>query len=443
MKEHVFKIQETNEDNLNQEVLTPRLSESIEPVELTSKYSASNSLNQSKEKRSSRIEAKIVLSANRLSSKKETKYISEGSNSKFEHYTPKGDNNDTPSANDKNSNSGVKKYLLNMSSNQSLNINKSELELASSDEYKNTVKLQLKYSENSSISHPTPEYRSEEVSFEKDIYGFKDSLNPPVTQKNSKISKLIEQEKMRRTNEASHKKNKVVLQNYKNVLTKLDDQSNKPISKKTRIASINFDKDEVKSSTISSQLKQRLANKEKPVAKDKLVTHNNIVSFGINDPQDKLHHKSRNNDIQADEPRTQPTSSGGTIAKMPIMSTFNNIDHSIMGTDGSKINISNLLSFAKADNSTSEPGIYGKSNSDESLPRDPPTQYVSIKDISKAAKPKSYKRIIGKSSVKVFTNLKELTSQSKSLFKEFSLQGSQTTRTKKIKNNTFRKCFIN
>lgn len=148
------KIQKFNKSDLRDSILNQFSSESVKPTELIAKDSASNSIN-TKEERNSRIKAKIQSSANRLSSNNKDNYKSEGSSSKIDHYTQKSDINDTPSANDKNDNSTeIKKYLLNMSSNQSLNINKSELELISSDDYKNTGKLEIEDIQNSSGSPP-------------------------------------------------------------------------------------------------------------------------------------------------------------------------------------------------------------------------------------------------------------------------------------------------
>lgn len=407
---------------------------------MIAKDSASNSIN-TKEERNSRIKAKIQSSANRLSSNNKDNYKSEGSSSKIDHYTQKSDINDTPSANDKNDNSTeIKKYLLNMSSNQSLNINKSELELISSDDYKNTGKLEIEDIQNSSGSPPKIEIWSEEVSFDKEMNGYKDLFNPQISQKNSKVSKLIEQEKTRRMKEVKNKKKLKSQQNYKGIQMKLENHFNKPIFTKTRKESVDFNIEEIKSTTISSQLRKKLANK------DKLVQDNGIVSFCVIDPQAKLHHKSRNSSSVANGVRTQPTSACGTTAHMPHMSIISNVENNAVGVEGSKINISNLLSFAKADSGTEEFKQFEHTNSVGKIPICSPQQHIakySLWDLSKDAKPRSLGRKKGKSSVKVSSNLKEITSQTKSLFKEFSLRGSQTTRNKIIKSKAFRKCFIN
>lgn len=148
------KIQKFNKGDLRDSINNQFSSESVKPIELVAKDSVSSSIN-TKEDRNSRIKAKIQSSANRLSSNNKDNYKSEGSSSKIDHYTQKSDINDTPSANDKNDNSSeIKKYLLNMSSNQSLNINKSELELISNDDYKNPAELELKDIQISSSSPP-------------------------------------------------------------------------------------------------------------------------------------------------------------------------------------------------------------------------------------------------------------------------------------------------
>lgn len=327
-----------------------------------------------------------------------------------------------------------------MSSNQSLNINKSELELISNDDYKNPAELEIKDIQISSSSPPKIQVWSEEVSFDKEMNGFKDLFNPQISQKNSKISKLIEQEKTRRMKEVKNKKNIKGQQNYKGIQKKLEDHFNKPIFRKTRKESVDFNLEEIKSTTISSQLRQRLANK------DKLVQDNGIVSFWVVDPQAKLHHKSRNNSSVANGVRTQPTSAWGTTAHMPQMSIVSNVENNVACVEGSKVNISNLLSFAKADSGTEEFKQFDNMNSVGKIPMCSPRQHIAklnLWDLSNDPKPRSLGRKKGKSSVKVSSNLKEINSQTKSLFKEFSLRGSQTTRNKIIKNKAFRKCFIN
>jgi len=137
----------------------------VNPVELIMNKSAQSSVNGSKENRNSRIEAKILLSANRLSSKKcsssnKENYMSEAYSSKEIQSIPQVSQPSTPINRILHRDSCMKQYLLNASSNDSLNINKSELELISSNDYKDEavcqfVDLVLKNSEPSSETKNT------------------------------------------------------------------------------------------------------------------------------------------------------------------------------------------------------------------------------------------------------------------------------------------------
>lgn len=95
------------------------------------------------------------------------------------------------------------KYSLNESSNPSLNINKSELDLISSKDYNKSnyeerdVDCALKES-NGLPSLRQMENNSQNISMDKEMPNFKDMFTPQMSNKNSQISKLIEQEKQRR-----------------------------------------------------------------------------------------------------------------------------------------------------------------------------------------------------------------------------------------------------
>ena len=190
----------------------------MDPIEWLPKDSGLNSLNQSEEPMSAKFDKKIELSAsaNKLSSRRyqsvtKDGYLSEETDSKISDWSPQSAEKDTPNPKSSEGKHGVHKYLLNMSSNQSLKINNSELELISSKDFKkeeDQIKLELKYSEASSSSKQTPKNMSEEILFEKDTSHIKELFKSQTTTKTGKFSKLIEQEKMRRQNAAKEKNKK-------------------------------------------------------------------------------------------------------------------------------------------------------------------------------------------------------------------------------------------
>jgi len=119
---------------------------------------------------SARFDKKIQLSssANKLSSRRyqsvtKGDYLSEETDSKMSNCSPESGVEDTPQ--ERISQPVVRNYLSNMSSNPSLKINNSELELISSNDFKkeNAVKLELKYSDESSSFKQTPKNVSEVI----------------------------------------------------------------------------------------------------------------------------------------------------------------------------------------------------------------------------------------------------------------------------------------
>jgi len=117
-----------------------------------------------------------------------------------------------------------------------------------------------------------------------------------------------------------------------------------------------------------------------------------LISFRISDSQVLPHYKSRNDSKEPVSIPTQPTSNGGTL-QLPFMSTFNGAEHNLVGSDGSKINISSLLSFAKDKEVNNKPSLIKNMhcNSTESLPRVAPIQYQKSEEI-KEFRPKSVER---------------------------------------------------
>ena len=141
------------------------MSDPIEPIECLPKESGLNSLNESGEPMSANlIKIQLSSSANKLSSwryQSVTKdgYLSEETESKVSNCSPDSSDKETPISKINNEKTNAEKFLLNSSSNQSLKINNTELELISSNDYKkegDQVKLELKYSDVSSSAKQTP-----------------------------------------------------------------------------------------------------------------------------------------------------------------------------------------------------------------------------------------------------------------------------------------------
>ena len=315
------------------EKITPTFSESVDPIELIPKDSVLNSLNQSREKRNARIEAKIQLSANRLSSKKCASMardynVSEENSCKENEFTPQTLKNCTPSNDDKCEDSYLKKYNLNVSSNQSLNINKSDLELISSNDYKwsnddKGLKFELKDSHDSSNCKLDQNY-SDEVSFEKGISTFKELFDPQITQKSNQISKLIAQEKERRKKDPKSKPtSKPAPPIQRKLLAQFKSVSDS--NSKRRTNAVKGPTPPSDSSSLASQLHSRRSTLSKPPT-----------------PVPDQHLKSRNCiNIAAQATCPSLTPVGQSEGSCLMFGTFNNTENM---ANGEKVNISSWIS---------------------------------------------------------------------------------------------------